>query len=59
MVVSSSAPYLIGVGISLTVVKLNDENYLLWSRAVKKYLTTQGKVNYLTDAKPAIDAKDY
>ena len=59
MVASSSIHLPLGVGISLTIVKLNDENYLLWSRAVKKYLFAQGKVNYLADAQPVTYAKDY
>ncbi|KAK4836176.1 hypothetical protein QYF36_019499 [Acer negundo] len=56
---SSNIPHPPGVGISLTAVKLNDANYLLWSRAIKKYLTAQAKEKYLTDTKPADDAKEY
>ncbi|KAK0593333.1 hypothetical protein LWI29_034858 [Acer saccharum] len=56
---SSNVPHPPGVGISLTLVKLNDTNYLLWSRAIKKYLTAQAKEKYLTDTKPADDAKEY
>ena len=58
MVASSSIHLPLGVGISLTIVKLNDENYLLWSWAVKN-MTAQEKVNQLTDVKPATYAKDY
>ncbi|KAK0572489.1 hypothetical protein LWI29_032276 [Acer saccharum] len=58
MTSSSHSPHPAGVGVSITVVKLNDTNYLLWSKAVKKYLTTQGKEQYLTTPQLVDDAKD-
>ncbi|KAL9453559.1 hypothetical protein AB3S75_009213 [Citrus x aurantiifolia] len=47
-----------GIGVSITIVKFNNENFVLWSRVVK-YLTAKGKYNYLTDEPPASESKDY
>lgn len=57
MAAPSAAPP--GIGVSITTVKLNNENFVLWSRGVVKSLTTQGKENYLTDEPPASESKDY
>ncbi|KAK1570860.1 hypothetical protein Q3G72_008244 [Acer saccharum] len=59
MASSSSLSHPSGVGVLVIVVKLNDNNFLLWSRAVKKYLNAQSKEQYLSDVKLATDTKDY
>lgn len=45
-----------GIGVSITAV---NSKFLLWSRIVLKYLTAQGKENYLTDKPPAREPKDH
>lgn len=44
------------IGVSITVV---NSKFLFCSRGVVKYLTAQGKENYLTDKPPARDSKDH
>lgn len=36
-----------GAGTSITADKLNDSNYILWSKGVEFYLIAQGKVSAL------------
>lgn len=54
MAAPSVAPHHIGV--SITAV---NSKFLFCSRGVVKYLTAQGKENYLTDKPPARDSKDH
>ncbi|RVW37452.1 hypothetical protein CK203_081701 [Vitis vinifera] len=37
-----------GAGTSITADKLNDSNYILWSKGVEFYLIAQGKVSATT-----------
>lgn len=44
------------IRVSITAV---NSNFLFWSRGVVKYLTAQGKEDYLTDKPLARDSKDH
>lgn len=54
---AASAPP--GAGISITAVKFNDSNYILWSKGVENLFMAQEKLRFLHDSPSPIHWKNY